>query len=285
MEGLVRFPGRTAASVLAISMALILFGVFGTIAVYTHGLIDLLRGNEEISVYLKDELSDAGMLEIDSAVAKLPGVESTRVVSKEDAAAEFERMFGDNLLSALDENPLPRSLIVTVAPEFRNAAGFEKVGRPIELMRGVESVEFGREWLGKMDFVFFVILILEIVLGVLVGIAGVIIIANTVGMHAASRREAIEIMRLVGATERFIRRPFYLEGAFKGLLAGIIAYSALCGPYIWVRYSLPDFELYLHTFGISKEIIETAGIYLAILIPTGGLFGLLGSHAAIRRSV
>ncbi len=282
---IVRFPGRTLVSVLAITMALVLFGAFGLLAYYSHTIMDLLRKNEEISVYIEDRLSDADMLALDASISPLPEVESTRIVSREDAAGEFERMFGENLLSTLEENPLPRSIVVVVGDGYRNAISFQQIGKKLEAMNGVESVEYGREWMAKMDFVLMIILGVEVTLGVLVGIAGIIIISSSIGTNVAIRREAIEIMRLVGATEGFIRRPFYMEGFIQGASAGIVAYAVLVGPIFWANRSVPDFEVYLHTFGISAELLMRASCFLGSLIPAGALLGLFGSHLAVRRTV
>lgn len=279
-----RSPGRALVSVLAISMALVLFGVFGLLTVYAHGLMDLLRKNEEISVYIDERVSDGDMLALDASISQLPGVETTRIVSKDDAAVEFERMFGENLLSALERNPLPRSIVVTVAPGYRTADGFTRLGKRLDTLTGVESVEYGREWMAKMDFVLLIVLGVEITLGALVGIAGIMLISNSIAMTVIVRREAIEIMRLVGATERFIRSPFYLEGIIQGFAAGLLACGMLIGPYFWARHSVPDFEIYMHTFGISLHLLETAAWYLVWLVPAGSLLGLLGSGLAIRRS-
>lgn len=278
------FPGRSAVSVLAITMALILFGVFGLVAGYTRGLLDLLRKGEEISVYLEDSQTNADMLVLDSKIAKLPEVETTRVVSKEDAAAEFERIFGENLLSAFEDNPLPRSIVVTVAPGYRTARDFDRLGRFLNSMEGVESAEYGREWMAKMDYIFVVATVIEGILGVLVGIAGIIVIANSIRLAMITRRETIGIMRLVGATEAFIHRPFYFEGAILGLLAGMLASGVFYGVYFWAGHSIEDFEVTVYAFGVSREMVRQAAIGLALLIPAGMLLGLFGSRVAMRKA-
>ena len=278
-----RKPGRTFLSAAGISVALMMFGVFGIITFSSHTFINKLRKSEEISVYIADPTTDAEMLTLDSYIASMPGVESTRIVSRENAAREFERMFGKNLLSTLDENPLPRSIVITMAPRYRTAADFERVASHIERMNGVESIEYGREWIRKMDTFFLLLVIGEIVLVTLVSMAGILVISSSIGMTVVARRGEIEVMRLVGATEGFIRRPFYVEGVFQGLAAGILAFCALYGAYLWVLIYVPDLEVYLHILGFRVDEFLSGGRYLAGIIPAGLVLGLLGSYIAVRR--
>jgi cell division transport system permease protein len=225
------------------------------------------------------------MLTLDASIASLPGIESTRIVSKESAASEFERMFGKNLLSTLKENPLPRSIVVTMAQHSRTADDFERVASRIEGMNGVESVEYGKEWIRKMDTFFFLFVIGEIVLITLVSIAGILVISNSIGLTVVARRGEIEVMRLVGATGGFIRRPFYLEGVFQGLAAGVLAFCALYGTYLWMLSSVPDLDVYLRILGFREDEFVSGGRYLAGIIPAGLFLGLLGSYIAVRREV
>jgi len=284
-KGIGRKPGRTALSVFGISMALVMFGVLGIITLGAHTFIDKLRKSEEISVYIADAATDAEMLTLDESIASMPGVESTRIVSKENAAQEFERIFGKNLLSTLEENPLPRSIVVIMAPKYRTAADFSIIASRIERLNGVESIEYGREWIKKMDTFFLLFIIGEIALIVLVSIAGILVVSGSIGLTVVARRGEIEVMRLVGATERFIRRPFYLEGVFQGLAAGIFAFCALYGTYLWVLGSVSDLEVYLRILGFRKDEFVSGGQYLAGIIPAGLLLGLLGSYIAVRRDV
>ena len=94
-----------------------------------------------------------------------------------------------------------------------------------------------------------------------------------------------EIMRLVGATDRFIRKPFYYEGLLEGLLSGMVVFLIFYGVYSWIKYAVPDFEVYLLMFGIqnSKYIIYPWAF--GVIIPIGGLLGFMGSYIAVRRAL
>ena len=281
----VRTPVRTLTTILTITLALILLGVFGFITAYSYGFANNVKKSEEISVYLKDDLSDAEMLALDSAISSMTGVGTTKIVSKEEAAEEFKKMFGNNLLSSLEDNPLPRSIQITMAPSHRMVRNFESIVNRITAMKGVETVEYGREWIAKAETFLLLLLVVETVLFLLVIVSGILIIANTIGLAVVARRDTIEVMRLVGATEGFIRRPFYLEGIVQGLCAGILASAILAGACFWLEYNVPNLSLYLYMAGAGTMDFQGHEWYIAFLIPLGAFLGWLGSFLAVRRAI
>lgn len=274
----------TLISILTITVTLTVLGIFGIITVVANELIDKVRKNEEINVYLKDEMSDEDMLALDASIALMREVESTRILSKENAAEEFEELFGRDLLSALEENPLPRTIIVVMAEGHRMSTDIETVAARIIKADGVETVEYGKEWISKMDIFFLVFFIGETILVTLAVAACILIISNTISLTVMARKETIDIMRLVGATDGFIRRPFYVEGLLQGILSGSVSFIILYGSYLWIRYAVPNMELYLGMFGISNQIFFLQGWNSTFIIPFGGLLGLLGSYVAVRRT-
>ncbi len=284
LQNIRRRPGRTVLSVLAITMALVLFGVFGVLAAYSRDFAEKLRKSEEISIYLQDSVSDADMLTLDASVSRLAGVESTRIVSKEEAAAEFEKLFGSHLLTSLEENPLPRSIVVSMDRDHRTSADFERIGKRIENLAGVESVEYGRDWMVSMDRALAIFYGVVSILLILVGIAGVLITSNSIGLTVVVRHEAIEIMRLVGATEGYIRKPFYFEGLIQGTLAGALAFLVLFAPWVWMQYSVSSLDVHLRVIGITRAAFASGIWYLLVLIPVGAFLGAVGSHLALRRA-
>ena len=98
------------------------------------------------------------------------------------------------------------------------------------------------------------------------------------------RKEAIEIMKLVGATDSFIRKPFYIEGLLQGLFSGLLTFIFLYGIFIWVQYAIPEIDLYRYMFGIEKLHNISFRNLIALIIPVGGFLGLLGSYLAVRRA-
>lgn len=284
VQGLVRTCNMSLISIVTISVALIMFGIVSIITLYANGVVNKVQKSEEINVYLKDEMTDAEMLALDETIESMSEVESTRIISKEDAAKEFEEMFGSDLLLSLKENPLPRSIVITMAEGHRMSSEMEKLAQRIRSVDNVESVEYGKELMSKLDIFFLIFIIVEAILIAFVLAACILVISNTITLTLIARREAIEIMRLVGATDSFIRKPFYIEGLLQGLISGILAFLIFYGIYLWVQYAIPDINVYTYMFGIKEIKYLTYPWLVALIIPAGGFLGVLGSYLAVRRA-
>lgn len=283
--GFRRSPYMVVISIGTITITLIMLGVFVLGTWYANGIFQRLKKSEEINVYLDDSLADEDMLALDAVIATMQEVESTRILSKQDAAREFMALFGDDLISTLGENPLPRTIVVSMADEYRTMESIEHVADRARQAEGVESVEFGSDWMSRLDILFMGFVLVELVLSGLIVFASVLIISNTITLTIIARRDTIDIMRLVGATDRYIRRPFYLEGAIQGVLAGVVAFLLMIGAYFWLRYALPDLQFYLYMFSMPTWELLNHQWSVALLVPLGGFMGFIGSFIAVRRAM
>ncbi len=279
-----RNPVMSLVSILTITVTLTVFSSFAVFSLFMNSVVEKVRGNEEINVYLLDVMSDEDMLALDAVIASMKEVESTNIMSKEDARKEFEKMYGDDLISTIGENPLPRTIVVKMAKDFRMAADLETVAQRISTINGVEAIEYGHEWMSRLDVLFIAFFIVVTVLLSLATAACMLIIANTISMTVLSRKETIEIMQLVGATDSFIRRPFYVEGLMQGLLSGIISFLFMYGVYTWTIKTFPNIETYIAVLTRPGTSLPYGGLELALIIPIGAFMGLLGSFIAVRRA-
>jgi len=283
INGMLRTRNMTLISIFTITLTLIVIAVLGVITLYVNRMAHNIRKSEEINVYIKDDMPDEDMLALDATISSLKEVESTHIVSKEDAAREFEKIFGKDLLPALDKNPLPRTIVVVMAESYRMSSDLEKVATRISNVDGIESVQYSKELMTKMDIFFLIFIIGEAAFSILIVISCLFIISNTISLTVIARRETIEIMRLVGAAEGFIKRPFYIEGVLQGILSGIIAFGVVFISYQWILRAIPNFEDYLLMLSIpSKYLITMKNTML--IIPFGGIMGTLGGYIAVRRA-
>ncbi len=262
--------------------------MLGFVAIATisaNGIVKKVQRSEEINVYLRDEMSDGEMLALNETIRSRQEVESTRIISKEDAAKEFSEMFGNDLIESLSKNPLPRSIVIKMAEGYRTSDSMEGLSDSIRQADNVESVEYGRELMSKLDIFFLIFIIIEsVIIAVVLG-ACILIISNTISLTLMVRKEAIEIMRLVGATENFIREPFYIEGIIQGLVSGCLTFLFLYGINIWVRYAITEINLYSYMFGIDAFKTMPFQHVIALIIPAGAFLGFLGSYLAVRRAL
>ncbi len=267
-----RAPVLTGLSSAMVGMALFVVGLFG-LATYNLSLaLSAIEERVEVVVYLRD---DARASEIDLAqneLAELPEVAGVRFVTKADAlerAREELPEFGD-LFSGLEVNPLPQSLEIELRPGNRTPTVVESISRRAEAYPFVEDVRYGREWVDKLFTLQRVGAATTVVLGTAFSMVAALIIATALRIAIFARREEIYVMRLVGATNGFIRRPFLLEGAMAGLLGGILA---------WLLTYITYRGVYAYLFALAW--IPGGGIGLGLVI--GMVVGALSSARAIRR--
>jgi len=267
-----RTPLLTALSVIAIAFALFVIGLFGLTAFNIRRAIEKVEEKVEIVAYLTDAATPAQLEAAQQEVKALPQVSQVRYVTKTEALAtamaemeEFKDVFSD-----LENNPLPASLEVRLKPGNRSPAEVERVARRIQAYPFVEDVRYGRDWLNTIFLLRRIAAGVAMVIGGAFAVVAAIVIATAVRITVFARREEISIMRLVGATDGFVQRPFLLEGLASGLLGGILA--ALL---TWVTYKLLGSTMF------SVEWVPSEWIVVTVL--AGTAFGLLSSLVAVRR--
>jgi len=266
-----RTPLLTSLSVIAIAFALFVIGLFGLTAFNIRRAIEKVEEKVEIVAYLTDEATEAQVEAAQQEVTALPQVSRVRYVTKTEALAtamaeldEFKEMYGD-----LDTNPLPASFEVSLKAGNRSPAEVERVAKRIQAYPFVEDVRFGRDWLNTIYLLRRIAGGVAMVIGGAFALVAAIVIATAVRITVFARREEIGIMRLVGATDGFVQRPFLLEGLASGLLGG-----ALAAVLTWVTYRLLGSTMF------SVEWLPSEWIVLTVL--GGTAFGLLSSLVAVR---
>jgi cell division transport system permease protein len=208
-----------------VGLALFVVGLFGLV---THNLqvaLDQIESRVEVVAYLRDE---ATALEIEEAVQDLrsqPEVSAVLFVSKDSALARAQRDLRDfeEIFAGLDVNPLPASLEIGLGEGSRGADEAELIASIARAYPIVEDVEFGREWVDRLDTLRRLAGASSIGLGMAFALVAALIIGTALRIAIFARRDEIYVMRLVGARDGFIRAPFLLEGLLTGLAGGILA--------------------------------------------------------------
>lgn len=265
--------GTIVASLVILSAFLLLFGNL-------NNWLRQLGGALAISVYLKDETSAYKRDKIDSFIRDLPGVRTIRYISKEDAMNELKTALKEEggFLKELTRNPLPASYEVVFDGEEADDIDPEKIKGQLESLDGVEEVQHSRQWLKKIDGFLYVVRLIGYIIGGLLSLCVVFIVTNTIKLTIYSRREEIEIFKLVGATDWFVRLPFLLEGMIEGLVGGCIAILVLFLGYL----AFSTKEIYL----IGPMPIKVAFLppeHMVIVFFLSMVLGIIGSFIAIGR--
>jgi cell division transport system permease protein len=260
----------------ATSIGLSLF-VLGTFALVTYNVDVTLRAIErrvEVVAYLADDITSAQLELLQNDVRSFAEVENVTHVSKFEAMRDAMQQLQEfrDVFTDLEMNPLPASIEVQMKPDFRDPESVGRVAELIGLYPFVEDVQYGREWVDKIFQLRRLGGAVAAILGIAFAVVAIMIIGTTVRMAVMARREEIIIMRLVGATDGFIRRPFLLEGFVTGLVGGVLAILLTYGSFLIVDGSLIDLEWLPTTWS-------------AFGVLAGAFLGLGASAAALRRQM
>jgi cell division transport system permease protein len=267
-----RTPVLTGLSSAMIGLAIFVVGLFALVAYNLELALSAIEERVEVAVYLRD---DARQSEIDLLLTELAAIDEVRTVrfvSKRDALErartqlpEFGELFID-----LEVNPLPQSLEVELRPGTRSPGIVKKVSDAAMAYPFVEDARYGREWVDRLFALRRIGAASTAVLGSAFALVAALIIGTALRIAIFARREEIYVMRLVGARNGFIRRPFLLEGAFAGLIGGGFAWALTYGTYRGV---------YSYLF----EIAWVPGGWITLGLAAGAAFGAVSSALAIRR--
>jgi cell division transport system permease protein len=210
-------------SAVAVGASLLLVGVFVQVIDAARDLSASVKDKVEVEAYLKDQTSRGQAQKLAEQVASLSGVVDVSYIDKAEAAKEFRGMFGDDLLDVLSENPLPASIRVRFDPTGDVTVAAREVIAVVEGHDLVESIDGGEAWLSGLDRALEIATGVGVVLGLVLCVACTFAVSNTSKLMVLAQREAIEVMRLVGATRAFVRMTFLIGGAVQGTVGGCLA--------------------------------------------------------------
>ncbi|HZM15068.1 MAG TPA: permease-like cell division protein FtsX [Candidatus Krumholzibacteria bacterium] len=224
-----RLKGVSLVSTLIMSVALTMLALFTLITINLHAVARTFQNEIEIVAFLEEDLGTASIQEIEQRLLQHHGVASVSFVSKDDALKEFTAQLGEDsdLLDVLDENPLPASLRIRLLEEAQTSERLALLAAWLREIPGVEEVRYGDQWVERLERYVKAFLVLDVVLGALVVASALFVVGNTVRLTVMTRERSIEVMRLVGATDWFIRVPFVVEGALQGAVAAGLAMAVL----------------------------------------------------------
>ena len=267
-----RAPLLSGLAVTTIGFALFVVGLFGLVALNLRATLSEVAERVEIVMYLARGTPVDVVTVAIGDIQVFPEVEEVTYVTEDQALdrarrelAEFRGVFSD-----LTQNPLPASLEIRLQPGFRDAAHVAEVADRLSGFRFAEDIRFGGDWVEKLDRLRSIAAAVGLVVGIAFGAAAVIIIGTTIRMTVLARNREIQIMRLVGATDGFIRRPFLLDGALKGALGGLLAIGLDYAAYLAVSRSL-----------FTAAFFSPAQMLLFLLF--GTVLGFLASAASVNR--
>ena len=270
-----RTPLLSALSIASIGFSLFTIGLFGLVALNFRQTLQVIAERVEVVAFVLRGTPTEAVTTASQDIQAFAEVLEVRYVSAEQALdrarnelVEFQEAYRD-----LETNPLPASIEIRLKPEFRDGASAQRVAERIRAFSFVDDVRYGRDWVERLDRLRDMAGVIGMVIGLAFAVVAIVIIGVTIRITVLQRAGEISIMRLVGATNDYIRGPFLIEGAIKGILGGVLA-VLMC----WTSYALFRKSTEL---GASLVFFET--VHLLLIVVFGTAIGLMGSLLSVGR--
>lgn len=277
VAGFKRAKLASLTSIFSLFIAVLLLGILARVSYNAYEVAQSLKGSIDVEVFLMD-LDERSTSQLEEKLKQQPLIEELSYISKDSAATIFKQEFGAEAASMADLLFLPASFKLTMDSE----ASIEEVQvlvEEIENYRGVDEIEYNRQLLQIMQSRFKTVAVAGSGLGLLILLAALILVFNTIRLTIYAKRGLIKAMKLVGATNSFIRRPFVVEGIIQGLIAGT---GAIIIVYIIFHHLMPA---YIPQFGILEWPFGRWYYLCGAMISLAVLMGYSGSQWAARKFI
>jgi cell division transport system permease protein len=264
-----RAPLLSVLGVMTIAFSLFAFGLFGLVAVNIRKALEQVEERVEIRAFVSDSTEIESVAAAMKDIGEFPEVLRVDYVSKEQALARARKEMGE-FADVFEAGVLPASIEVHLRPGMRDPTTVKSVADRIRTYHFIDDVRYGEEWVAKLYRLRTIATVAGIALGVAFAAVAVIIIGATIRMTVLARAKEISIMRLVGATDMFIRLPFLIDGLVKGVGGGLLALLL-----VWTA------DRVINEYVIETVFFDRNMIFLGVV---GGAFmGVLGSLISVGR--
>ncbi len=267
-------------AILTIGVSLFVGGTFLVLSNNLAELVQRWQDETKVSLYLEPNVADADLQALVAEISREPWVQSVDHVDRKAAKERFQAIFPSlaELVSNDRDEPLPASLEVAIRPQAGDSSALDSWITALRQRPGIEMVDDDREWLGQLATVVALGRGLGMALGLILLAAAVFTIASVVRLTAYLYYDEIAIMRLVGATEFFIRGPFYAEGLIQGFLGGLLAVACLL-----VGYQVAVAKVAGSAWGGLLLLRFLGPLELLALVLLGATAGLVGAVVSLRK--
>ncbi len=288
MQALLHSLGRLVKTPLASLMTIGVIGITLALPAGMHVLLQEFQGvsagwknTARISLFLRQDIDGTAVNDLLRRLQAMPGVATVVRITPDEALAEFRQLTGfGEALQALTENPLPFVLVVQPKTDFRDPLLVQSLLHRLRDLPGVELAQLDLAWLKRLFALTDIARRGVLVLGVLLSLAVLLIMGNTIRLAIQSRREEIEVEKLIGATDAFIRRPFLYSGCWYGLAGALVAWLLVNGA-LWLLSSPIQRLSVLYNSDLSPGGLGMMDSLVLLL--TGVLLGTLGAWLAVGR--
>lgn len=269
--GFRRAPVLSMLSITTIAFSLFAFGLFSLVALNIRSTLRTMESRVEIRAFLSDSTTPESIAAAMGDIGGFKEVARVEYITPEQALERARTELGE-FKDVFEAGFLPASLDIRMREGFRDPETVRKIAERVTVYDFVEDVRYGEEWVQKLHSIRNVATAAGIILGLAFAAVSIIVIGATIRMAVMARSREISIMRLVGATDGFIRRPFLIEGLVKGVLGGAFALLLT-----WVASTL------ISRYFIQTEFFDTRLAMLGLL--GGAIIGVVGSALSVGRQI
>jgi cell division transport system permease protein len=267
-------------TIITIGLSVLIVSAFALFFLNTNAVLNSWQKGIRVLVYLKPEVDDNASAILKHQLQQIQAVQEVRFISKEAALSRLKEQMKNqsSVLDNIEPNPLPDAFEIRLQTTSLQLNTIETLADKIKAMPLVDSVEYGQQWIGRFTNILNLFKFAGYAMGGLFVIATLFIIANTIRLVLYSRKEEVEIMRLVGATDRFIKMPFYIEGLMLGALGGALGLIALFSAY---QFIISKFH---QNLSIGLLEIQFLSLKQFLIIISGSmLIGWIGCYVSLKQ--
>lgn len=262
-----RLVNAYLSSVVSISLVLLLVGVAAMLLVNTRSVSEFFKENLQVSVMMKQEVSDAEAAVFKNEIDSMRFVRNAELITKARGEKEMAEMLGTDFLSVFETSPIPVSIVVTLDADYVSRDSLKIVEKAMMKSPMVDEVVYQKSLVDALNSNLNRI---SMVLGVFIALMlfiSFVLINNTMRLNVFARRFTVHTMKLVGATRAFIRGPFLLRAAFLGLFASVIALVMLTGLLFVIRAEFAQlFEIFtLPRLLIVMGVVVASGLIICVI--------------------
>ena len=274
------------ATIMTISMIAIALALPTCLYVLLNNLQNVTQNwNDagQITLFLQINTSEQQIKKIQQQIKENSQIESVTYIPADTALSEFkQRSEFNDLLEGLPSNPLPPSLIVTPITEAKKSVALQELKNKFENISHVEHVQMDMQWLQRLQAITKIIQRAIFAIGIMLGLSVLLVVGNSIRLDIENRRDEIEVTKLIGASDRFIRRPFLYGGMWFGLLGGVLALLVVFIVLLAIRQPAQDLvNLYNSNFMLMlPSFTQSVSLVFASII-----LGLFGSWLAVNRRI
>jgi cell division transport system permease protein len=270
-----QLTGSYLISVISISLVLFLIGIVGFIVINTRQLGNYVKENIGFNIELKDEIREADILQIRKIIDSKKYVKSTEYITREQAAKETQAALGEDFINFLGFNPLPSSIKVKLHAEYANPDSIAKIEMDLARYKQVNEIYYRKSFVDEINANVKKISAVIVSFALVLFLIAITLINNTIRLSIYSKRFIINTMQLVGATRRFIRRPFVVKSAWHGLISGLVSIALLLSIIYLAQGQIEDFFYFVN--------LNYLLILFACLIVAGIIINTLSTFFAVNK--